>query len=53
MVEIGAPIVAALTGADDATKETIRKEVAELFKSRNKEGEAELDYASIIIYGEK
>src|SRR5690606_9979721 len=53
MLDIGAPIVAALSGADNNTKEIIKAEVAELFKSRSRDASASLDYASIIVYGEK
>lgn len=53
MLDVGAPIVAALSKASDETKEMIRKEVGELFKSRNTGNEAKLQYASIVIYGEK
>jgi ubiquinone/menaquinone biosynthesis C-methylase UbiE len=53
MLDVGAPIVAALSKADDKTKELIRKEVEELFRSINAEGEAKLNYASIVIYGKK
>jgi len=53
MMDVGAPIVAALSGADEATKAIIKREVAELFKSRNEESEAVLQYASIIISAEK
>ncbi|MDN3583286.1 class I SAM-dependent methyltransferase [Mucilaginibacter flavus] len=53
MLDVGAPIVAALSKTDDETKELIKKEVGELFKSRNATGEAKLQYASIVIYAEK
>ena len=53
MLDVAAPIVAALANADDTTKETIKKETKELFLSRNKDGEAILDYAAFVVYGEK
>lgn len=53
MLEVGAPIVAALANANDATQALIKKETAELFQSINKTGEATLDYQALIISGEK
>ncbi|MDB5111513.1 MAG: methyltransferase protein [Mucilaginibacter sp.] len=53
MMDVAAPIVAAMAEATDLTKDKIKKEVAELFYSRNKTGEATLDYAALIIYAEK
>jgi SAM-dependent methyltransferase len=53
MLDVGAPIVAALSTTDDATRETIKQEVATLFKTRNNAGEAMLDFAAIIVAGEK
>jgi len=49
MLDIGAPIVAALSGADKTTIAKIREEVSELFKSKNKEGEATLEYAALVV----
>jgi ubiquinone/menaquinone biosynthesis C-methylase UbiE len=49
MLDIGAPIVAALSGADESTKEKIRAEVSELFRSKTKEGNAALEYAASVI----
>jgi ubiquinone/menaquinone biosynthesis C-methylase UbiE len=53
MLEVGAPIVAALANADEATEGLIKKETAELFRSKNKGDAAILDYAALIISGEK
>ncbi|SDD29966.1 Methyltransferase domain-containing protein [Mucilaginibacter pineti] len=53
MLDVAAPIVAAMANADDATKATIKTETEELFLSRNKDGEAILDYAAFVVYGEK
>jgi ubiquinone/menaquinone biosynthesis C-methylase UbiE len=53
MLDVGAPIVAALSKADEATIVKIKTEVAELFHARNKEGGAILNYAALIINGEK
>lgn len=53
MLDIGAPIVAALSSADDTTTATIKAEVSALFKSKNKAGEAILEYAATVISAEK
>ena len=53
MTEVGAPIVAALSKADKATKATIRKEVFEQLEKNTEDENVKLDYASLIIYGEK
>lgn len=53
MLDIGAPIVAALSGVDESTKAKIKAEVAELFRSKNKGGDAELEYAALVISAEK
>lgn len=53
MLDIGAPIVAALSGADKSTIATIRAEVSDLFKSKNEDGGAKLEYAALVISAEK
>ena len=53
MLDVGAPIVAALAGADEAMRAKIKSEVAELFMSRNANGGAHLEYAAIVIVAEK
>ena len=53
MTEVGAPIVAAMSKADKATKATIRKEVFEQLEKNTEDEKVKLDYASLIIYGEK
>lgn len=53
MLDIGAPIVAALSGADSSTIATIRAEVADLFKAKNEDGGAKLEYAALVISAEK
>ncbi|PSL48201.1 ubiquinone/menaquinone biosynthesis C-methylase UbiE [Chitinophaga niastensis] len=53
MMDVGAPIVAAMSGADDATKAAIKAEVSKEFESKNIKGEAKLEYAAIIIAAEK
>lgn len=53
MTEVGAPIVAALSKADDALKEKIRKEVFELVKQKYPDGEIAIDASAIVISAEK
>lgn len=52
MTEVGAPIVAALSKADDDLKEKIKKEVFELVKSKYP-GYVAIDASAIVISGEK
>jgi ubiquinone/menaquinone biosynthesis C-methylase UbiE len=53
MVDIGAPIVAALSKADDATKEKIKKEVFEIVNQKFPDGNVIIDSSALVIYGEK
>jgi len=53
MTEIGAPIVAALSKADDALKEKIKNEVFALINQKFPEGEVRIDSSAVVIYGEK
>lgn len=53
MTEVGAPIVAALSKADDAMKEKIRNEVLEAVRQRYPDGEVMIDASAWVIYGEK
>lgn len=53
MTEVAAPIVAALSKADDAMKATIKSEVYEGLHKKYKEGEVLIDSSALIIYGEK
>jgi ubiquinone/menaquinone biosynthesis C-methylase UbiE len=52
MTEIGAPIVAALSKADDPTRQKIKKEVFELI-SEKYPGEVAIDAGAIVISAEK
>lgn len=52
MTEVGAPIVAALSKADDGLKEKIKKEVFELVKSKYPDHVA-IDASAIVISGKK
>jgi len=52
MTEIGAPIVAALSKADDTMRQKIKKEVFELV-SQHYPGEVAIDAAAVVISAEK
>ncbi len=49
MTEVGAPIVAALSKADDDLRQKIKNEVFELVGQRYKEGEVFIDAGAIVI----
>ena len=53
MTEVGAPIVAALSKADDALKAKIKSEVFELINQKYAEGKVAIDCNALVIYGEK
>jgi len=53
MTEVGAPIVAALSKADEATKAKIEKEVLEIINRKYPGGNVEIDSSALVIYGEK
>ncbi|MFA6084116.1 class I SAM-dependent methyltransferase [Mucilaginibacter sp.] len=53
MLDIGAPIVAALSKADDAMKEKIKKEVFEIVNQKFPDGNVIIDSSALVIYGEK
>ncbi len=53
MTEVGAPIVAALSNADDAMKAKIKKEVYQIINEKYSEGNVVIDSGSIVVYGEK
>ena len=53
MNDVVAPVVAAMSKADDAMKEKIRKEVFDLVNQKYPDKKATLDYGAIIVYGEK
>ncbi|MEO7923170.1 MAG: methyltransferase domain-containing protein [Chitinophagaceae bacterium] len=52
MTEVGAPIVAALSKTDDATREKIRKEVYEQLEQKYA-GDVAIDASAIVISAEK
>ena len=53
MTEIGAPIVAALSKADDALKEKIKTEVYQVVREKYPDGNVIMDSSAIVIFGEK
>lgn len=53
MTEVGAPIVAALSKADDALREKIKKEVFELINQKFPDGKVAIDTSAIVISAEK
>lgn len=53
MNEVAAPVVAALSKADDAMKEKIKKEVFDLIDQKSPDKKAILDYGAVVVYGEK
>ena len=53
MTEIAAPVVAALSMADDAMKDKIKREVYELVNERYTVGKVIMDGSALLIYGEK
>lgn len=53
MNEVGAPIVAALSKADDATKVKIKREVFQAVEQKYSDGNVQIDSSALVIYGEK
>lgn len=53
MTEIGAPVVAALSKADEQMKEKIRKEVFEAVNKKYPSGNVMIESSALVIYGEK
>lgn len=53
MTEIAAPVVAALSKADDAMKAKIKSEVYELVNQKYQDGNVVIDCSALVIYGEK
>jgi ubiquinone/menaquinone biosynthesis C-methylase UbiE len=53
MTEVGAPIVAALSKADDALRQKIKKEVFELVSEKYPDGKVAIDAGAIVISAEK
>ncbi|WP_413670849.1 class I SAM-dependent methyltransferase [Mucilaginibacter sp. Mucisp86] len=53
MMEVGAPIVAAMSQADEPSRQKIKEEVAALFQSQNTGGTALLNYGVLIISAQR
>lgn len=53
MTEIGAPIVAALSNADEAMKQKIKEEVLKKVNEKYPDGNIAIDSSAIVICGEK
>ncbi len=53
MTEVGAPIVAALSKADEATKAKIKDEVYQAVKLKYPDGNVLIDSSAWVVYGEK
>jgi len=53
MMEVGAPIIAAMSQADEPTRNKIKEEVAALFQSQNTGGTALLNYGALVISAQK
>ena len=53
MTEVAAPVVAALSIADDAMKEKIKKEIYQAVNERYPDGNVQIDSNALVIYGEK
>ncbi len=53
MTEVGAPIVAALSKADEATKGKIKSEVLDAVNKKYADGNVVIDSSALVIYGEK
>lgn len=53
MTEVGAPIVAALSTADEAMKEKIKREVFQSVKERYPDGNVLIDSSALVIYASK
>lgn len=53
MTEVGAPIVAALSEADDAMKEKIKEEVFQAVKKRYPDGNVMIESSALVIFGQK
>jgi ubiquinone/menaquinone biosynthesis C-methylase UbiE len=53
MTEVAAPVVAALSKADEATKGKIKSEVLEAVNKKYADGNVMIDCSALVIYGEK
>jgi len=53
MNDVVAPVVAAMSKADETMKEKIKKEVFELVDQKYPDKNAAVDYGAVVVYGEK
>jgi ubiquinone/menaquinone biosynthesis C-methylase UbiE len=53
MTEVAAPVVAALSKADEPMRQKIKKEVYETVNERYPEGKVFIDSSALVVYGEK
>lgn len=53
MLDVAAPVVAAMSAADENTKMMIRQETEKSFLAKNKTGEAILNYSALVISAHK
>lgn len=53
MTEVAAPFVAALSKADEATKEKIKTEVFQIVNNKFPDGNVHIDASALVIFGEK
>lgn len=53
MTDVAAPVVAALSKADEATKAKIKAEVYDLLDQKYPDGNVVIDSGAIVIYAEK
>jgi ubiquinone/menaquinone biosynthesis C-methylase UbiE len=53
MNEVAAPVVAAMSKADDEMKEKIKKEVFEVIDQKYPDKKAAIDWGAVVVYGEK
>lgn len=53
MNDVVAPVVAAMSKADEATKEKIRADVFALIAEKNESGNIALDYGTVVVCGAK
>jgi ubiquinone/menaquinone biosynthesis C-methylase UbiE len=53
MTEVAAPVVSALSKADDAVKAKIKGEVYQALNQKYPDGNIQIDSSALIIYGEK
>jgi ubiquinone/menaquinone biosynthesis C-methylase UbiE len=53
MTEVAAPVVSALSKADDTLREKIKSEVYQVVNEKYPDGNIRIDSSSLVIYGEK